>query len=145
MLSYDTGSCYPRTSNIRCSLVGNKTFDHTNVVVASPVGAAPITSSFSTKHQASMDWAKTTARRGGNHVLGGANYIRGLTVYYIYIIYIEQVNSTASTFYHLLFDMNCVINWLISSSGVSSIDDILAWLTWLDSLNLFNWESRMYK
>ena len=54
---------YRKVSNIRRTLVGNKIVDHSDVVRASPVGAAPTTSSFSTKHLASMDWAKTTARR----------------------------------------------------------------------------------
>ena len=35
-------------SNISCILVGNKIVDHSDVVGASPVGAAPTTSSFST-------------------------------------------------------------------------------------------------
>ena len=39
---------YCKTSNIRRTLVGNKIVDHSDVVGASPVGAAPTTSSFST-------------------------------------------------------------------------------------------------
>ena len=39
---------YHKTSNIRHTLVGNKIVDHLDVVGASPVGAAPTTSSFST-------------------------------------------------------------------------------------------------
>ena len=39
---------YRQVSNIRRTLVGNKIVDHSNVVGASPVGAAPTTSSFST-------------------------------------------------------------------------------------------------
>ena len=39
---------YRHTSNIRRILVGNKTVDHSDVVGASPVGAAPTTSSRST-------------------------------------------------------------------------------------------------
>ena len=39
---------YRKTSNIRRALVGNKIVDHSDVVGASPVGAAPTTSSFST-------------------------------------------------------------------------------------------------
>ena len=35
-------------SNIRRTLVGNKIVDHSDVVGASPAGAAPTTSSFST-------------------------------------------------------------------------------------------------
>ena len=39
---------YRQVSNIRCTLVGNEIVDHSDVVGASPVGAAPTTSSFST-------------------------------------------------------------------------------------------------
>ena len=36
---------YRQTSNISCTLVGDKIVDHSDVVGASPVGAAPTTSS----------------------------------------------------------------------------------------------------
>ena len=39
---------YYEISNIRGTLVGNNIFDHSVVVVASPVGTAPTTSLFST-------------------------------------------------------------------------------------------------
>ena len=39
---------YCQTPNISHTLVGNKIIDHSDVVGASPAGAAPITSSFST-------------------------------------------------------------------------------------------------
>ena len=39
---------YRQTSNIRRTVVGSKIVDHSDVVGASPVGAAPTTSSFST-------------------------------------------------------------------------------------------------
>ena len=39
---------YHKASNISRTLVGNKIVDNSDVVVASPVGAAPTTSSFST-------------------------------------------------------------------------------------------------
>ena len=39
---------YRKVSNISRTLVGNKIVDHSDVVGASPVGAAQITSSFST-------------------------------------------------------------------------------------------------
>ena len=39
---------YRKVSNISCTLVSNKIVDHSDVVGASPVGAAPTTSSFST-------------------------------------------------------------------------------------------------
>ena len=53
---------YRQISNIRRTLVRIWIVDHSDVV-----GAAPTTSSFSTKHLTSMDWAKTTARRDENH------------------------------------------------------------------------------
>ena len=39
---------YHQSSNIRHALAGNKIVDHSDVVGASPVGAAPTTSSFLT-------------------------------------------------------------------------------------------------
>ena len=57
---------YRQVSNIRRTLVGNKIVDHSDVVWASPVGAAPTTSSFSTELMASLNWEKTTARRDEN-------------------------------------------------------------------------------
>ena len=39
---------YRKTSNIKYTLVGNMIVDHSDVVGAVPVGAAPTTSSFST-------------------------------------------------------------------------------------------------
>ena len=51
-----------QTSHISRTLVGNKIADHSDVVEASHVGAAPTTSSFSTWHMALIDWAKMTAR-----------------------------------------------------------------------------------
>ena len=41
-------SNYRQVSNIRPTIVGNEIVDHSDVVGASPVGAAPTTSSFST-------------------------------------------------------------------------------------------------
>ena len=41
-------SMYRQVSNIRRTLVGNKIVHHLDVVEASPIGAAPTTSSFST-------------------------------------------------------------------------------------------------
>ena len=55
---------YHQTSNKSCTLLGNIIVDHSDVVHvigAMPLGAAPTTSSFSTEHLASMDWANTTA------------------------------------------------------------------------------------
>ena len=39
---------YGKTSNISCTLVGNKIVDNSDVIGAAPVGTAPTTSSFST-------------------------------------------------------------------------------------------------
>ena len=58
---------YHQTFDIRHTLVGDEILDHSDVVGASPVGAAPTTSSFSTKHLASMDWAKTSSRQDKKH------------------------------------------------------------------------------
>ena len=54
---------YRQVSNISCTLVGNanKIVDHSDVV-------GPTTSSFSTLHLASLDYAKTTARRDEKHL-----------------------------------------------------------------------------
>ena len=70
------------TSDIRLTIVGNNIVDHSDVVGAPPVGAAPTTSSFSTQRLASIDFANTTARREEKHLSLGfsATYIRGLTV-----------------------------------------------------------------
>ena len=48
------------------TLVGNKIVDHSDVVGASPIGAAPTTSSFSTLHLSSRDSAKTATRQFEN-------------------------------------------------------------------------------
>ena len=73
-------NCYcHQTPNISRTLVSDKIVDHSDVVGTSPVGAAPTTSSFSTKHLASIDWTKTTARRDEKHLSFGiwcALYLR---------------------------------------------------------------------
>ena len=73
---------YRQTLNINCILVGSNIVDHSDVIEASPVGATPTTSSFSTENLASMDWAKTTARRDEKHSSLGirCTNIIGLTV-----------------------------------------------------------------
>ena len=53
---------YRKISKISGTLLGYEIIDHSDVVGASPVGAAPTTSSFSTWHLASRDSAKTGAR-----------------------------------------------------------------------------------
>ena len=59
---------YRHTSNISHTLVGYRIINHSDVFGASPVGAAPTISSFSTLHLASMDYEKTTAKRDEKHV-----------------------------------------------------------------------------
>ena len=59
---------YHKISNIRCILVCYEIVDHSDGVGASPVGAAPTTSSLLTEHLASVDWAKATARRDEKHL-----------------------------------------------------------------------------
>ena len=58
---------YRKTSNMSRTLVCNKLVDHSDVVGASSVGAAPTTSSYLAYHLASMDWVKTIARRDEKH------------------------------------------------------------------------------
>ena len=58
---------YHQTSTISHTLVCSKIVNHSGVVGASPVGAAPTTSSFSTYHLASMYWTKTTTRQDDKH------------------------------------------------------------------------------
>ena len=58
---------YRQISNIRSTSIENNVIDHSDVVGASPVGAAPTTSSLWTQHLAAMDWAKTTARRNDTY------------------------------------------------------------------------------
>ena len=47
--SIQTVGNYRQTSNIRGILVGNKTVDHSDVIRASPAGAAPTTSNYETR------------------------------------------------------------------------------------------------
>ena len=53
---------YYQTCNISHTIV-----DHSDVVGASPLGAAPTASSFSTWHLYAMDWAKSAARWDKKH------------------------------------------------------------------------------
>ena len=47
-MTQNSGIYYRQTSNIRHTLAGNEIIDHSDVVEASPGGAVPTTSSFST-------------------------------------------------------------------------------------------------
>ena len=61
-------SKYRQTSNLSRTSVGSNIVDHSDVVGASPIGAASTTSSFSTENLASTDWTRTTARQDENHL-----------------------------------------------------------------------------
>ena len=66
---------YRKISNIRRTLVGNNIVDHSDVVGASPVGAAPTTSSFSTWQLGLKDSAKTAARQYDNLLSVGILFV----------------------------------------------------------------------
>ena len=74
---------YRKTSNIRRTLVNNKIVDHSDVVGATPVGAASTTSSFLTWHLASRDSEKTATRQYENTVETPYSAIPYTTIFYI--------------------------------------------------------------
>ena len=110
---------YCKTSNIRRTSVDNKIVDHSDVVGASPVGAAPTISSFSTWHLASRDSAKKAAKQYENllSVGFGATYIRDLTVYQFWWLFMVRVNicvwhsrtGFASSFTSIVSKPDCLI------------------------------------
>ena len=61
----------PSNFHYKIPLLGDKIVDNSDVVGASPVEAAPTTSSFSTLHLALMDWAKTIPGRDVKHLSFG--------------------------------------------------------------------------
>ena len=89
---------YHQTSNISHTLVGNEIADHSDVVGAAPVGTAPTTSSFWTLQLASMDWAKTTARRDENHL----SFVIWCVLYYRIYGKSNTAPSTASLSFILM-------------------------------------------
>ena len=104
---------YCQISNIRCTLIGNKFVDQSDVDGALPVGAAPTTSSFSTKHLALMDWAKTTVKLDENHLRFwfGASYISDFTIslkfwFHLYVDpewFINSYLHSRKIFFHTKF------------------------------------------
>ena len=66
----------PPPPNISRILIGNEIVDHLDEAGASPVGAAPTTSSYSTSHMASMAYET----RNSQVVEFGVSYARSLTV-----------------------------------------------------------------
>ena len=105
MILCHLSNVYRQVSNIRRTLVGNWIVDNSDVVGASPVGAASTTSSFSTKQLASIYCAKATAAEMRNiKVLWfGASYIRDFTVdIAIYKAYFDVSYSiTARVYTHV--------------------------------------------
>ena len=81
--SHVNGNIYRQTSNIRRTLVANKLVGHSDVIGASPVGAAPTTSSFSTLTHGSNGLGKDnskTIRETLTFLVIWCTYTRGLTV-----------------------------------------------------------------
>ena len=66
---------YRKIANISRNLVCDKIVYHSDVFGASPVGAAPTTCSFLTKHLASTNFAMITARRDKTHLSLGIWYV----------------------------------------------------------------------
>ena len=79
------------------TLVGNQIVDHSDVLGAWPVGAAPTTSSFSTSHLASIHCAKTTASRDEKH-LGF-----GIWCLLYYIFYGVSISGNALQLKYILY------------------------------------------
>ena len=120
---------YRQTSNISHTLVGNKIVDHSDVVGASPVGAAPTTSSFSTEHLASMYWAETTTGRAANHLSVGiwCTYIRDFTA--LTIISLSDLCSTCVIFlwiHWVIMDYIVFTSIIYFSTGGFSMGGALA-------------------
>ena len=70
---------------------------HSDVVGASPVGAAPTTSSFLTPHLPSMVWAKSTARQDQNHLNFGIWCMLYQTFYGSNVLYKESSHNVFSS------------------------------------------------
>ena len=75
------------------TLVSNKNVEDPDVIGASPVDAAPTTTSFSTEHLASMDWAKATTWQDEKYLSFGfgAAYITYLTAYFTHNSIIDNL------------------------------------------------------
>ena len=111
---------YHKTSNISHTLVGNKIIDHSDVVGASPVGAAPTTSSFSTWHLASRDSVKKAARQFENLLSVDLVQLILETWRYVYFTKWEWgwgipdyfvVSLVKFTYCGLMQSQNCLILW----------------------------------
>ena len=95
--------------------------DCSDIVGALPVSAAPVTSSFSTLHLVSVDWAKTTARRIENHLS-----FRIWCVLYVYIENIYKMKKKKSAF--IFFSVLVVLPSTCSNQSNSSFSQIPRYL-----------------
>ena len=119
------GNKYRKTSNISRTLIGNKIIDHSDVVGATPVGAAPTTSSSWHKHMASMDRTKTITRRDEGYLSVGIwlSYIRGLTVVTLVCDYAgpESLFNETEKVSHLRYMIHMLWLNIVMSARVSQI------------------------
>ena len=98
---------YRQTSNISRTLAGNKIVDHSDLEWPSPVGAAPTTSSCSTSHLVSMDWARATAKRDENHLSLGICCV----LYYIFYGILSMDRTTTGSYVMAWLPCQHVAEW----------------------------------
>ena len=128
---------------MRCTIVGNKIVDHSDVVGVSPVGAAPTTSS--QLHSSLNTWLQYIAQKQlqaetrNIQVLGfGATYIRDFTVVIIKSSslnilwhFIKGVNIGEITWLHhlwMVYIYNHFINLSLIYSSIWAVISVLSWL-----------------
>ena len=149
---------YRQTSNIRHTSTG-KIFDHSDVVGASHVGIAPTTSSLSTWHLASTDFANTTARRDKKHLSFGfcVAYITDLIISHIMswwpyirwgwgsVIHITASNMT-SPFTKMAFHRRiCLMSALVTMIKLNFKHMILAQRQLGTAWLYFTWSKARYQ
>ena len=137
---------------IRRTLAGYKIVDHSDVVGASPVGAAPTTSSFSTKQLASLDWAKTAARQDEKQLsLGiGAPYIRDFTVCIFWCVCAVNMHThvNKSVIYTIIYVLFMLFRILYkqfkNTLQCEKHNDHTSCSTWHNHLLSLKWKTRTY-
>ena len=108
---------YHQTSSISDTL-GNEIVDHSDVVETVPVSAAPTTSSFSTDHLVSVDWAQTTARQNKKHSSFGILY---LTVSCLTVVWFLTLNL------HIRFEGSSLIEYYSLGLSHTSFTHPYSW------------------
>ena len=116
---------YRKTSNIRHTLMGNKNGDHSDVVGASPVGAAPTTSSFSFRLNIWLQGLRQRHPQDSTRIFlvltFGAPYIRDLTIFqpshsstciYPYLSVLFHGHWGDHTIWNDTYHVVSVITWL---------------------------------